>query len=95
MTGPISAIGVGLAAIAAGVGIGIIGSNAARYCSPTRSNKRNQRCYDFSSSFSRRGSYRRDGIIILGLNNNFHNTSGVFMGLKSSCMLLDLMRCHC
>lgn len=30
MTGPISAIGVGLAAIAAGVGIGIIGSNAVQ-----------------------------------------------------------------
>ena len=30
MTGPISAIGVGLAAIAAGLGIGLIGSNAVQ-----------------------------------------------------------------
>jgi len=30
MTGPVSAIGVGLAAIAAGLGIGLIGSNAVQ-----------------------------------------------------------------
>ena len=30
MTGPISAIGVGFAAIAAGLGIGLIGSNAVQ-----------------------------------------------------------------
>lgn len=30
MTGPVSAIGIGLAAIAAGLGIGLIGSNAVQ-----------------------------------------------------------------
>lgn len=30
MTGPVSAIGVGLAAIAAGLGIGLVGSNAVQ-----------------------------------------------------------------